>query len=73
MASAVYTGAGAFVHGIPARDLTAAEWAALTDAQRAFATASGLYQAVEAVLPLPAPPDAATPAVSPVKESDHGR
>ena len=37
-----YTGAGAYVLGIPARDLTEEEWAALTDEQRA--RAADLYK-----------------------------
>lgn len=34
---------GGFLLGVPARDLTAAEWAALTDEQRSAAGWSGLY------------------------------
>jgi len=35
---------GGFLLGVPARDLTAAEWAALTDEQRSAAGWSGLYE-----------------------------
>lgn len=48
-----YIGDGsAWVDGIPARDLTNDEWAALTDDQRLHAVASGLYEseAVEAAI-----------------------
>lgn len=39
-----YTGKhGEFIHGIPTRDLTDDEWNELTEAQRKFATDSGLY------------------------------
>jgi hypothetical protein len=41
-AGATFSGGG-FFPGIPARDLTPEEWAALTDKQRAALTASGLY------------------------------
>lgn len=39
-----YVGAGDFVSGVPTRDLTAAEWAQLSDEQRACAAA--LYEPV---------------------------
>lgn len=43
-----YLGDGnAWIDGIPARDLTADEWAELTEAQKAHALASGLYQLAE--------------------------
>lgn len=40
---AVYQGAGAYINGVPARDLTTDDWAALTDEQQAAvrATKSG--------------------------------
>jgi hypothetical protein len=38
-----YVGYGSFLLGVPARDLTAREWAALTDTQRQSAVGSGLY------------------------------
>lgn len=41
-AGATFNGGGHF-SGIPARNLTPDEWAALTDDQRAALTASGLY------------------------------
>lgn len=34
---------GSFVPGVPARDLSAAEWDALPDDRRALALATGLY------------------------------
>jgi len=54
----------AFINGIPARDLTTDEWAALSEAQRTHAAASGLYD-VPAATPqpeqeLPAPQPGAT-------------
>jgi len=43
-----YLGDGsAWINGIPARDLTAEDWAELTEAQKAHALASGLYQLAE--------------------------
>lgn len=42
----LYLGDGTeFVPGIPARDLTEDEWAALGEEAQAFALASGLYAA----------------------------
>lgn len=41
-----YTGRGEFYQGIPARDLTAAEVAALTDEQRAAVASGRLYAPV---------------------------
>jgi hypothetical protein len=41
-----YTGDGtAFLEGVPARDLTAEDWALLDDVQRAAVEASDLYAA----------------------------
>jgi hypothetical protein len=40
-----YVGAGAFVHGVPARDLAAEEWNALTPEQRE--AAKDLYRAAD--------------------------
>jgi len=40
---AVYKGGG-FLTGIPARDLSSAEWEALTDAQQQAAIDSNLYE-----------------------------
>ena len=36
-----------WINGIPARNLTADEWAELTEAQRAQAIESGLYELAE--------------------------
>ena len=41
--AARYVGAGAFLQGMPARDVTVAEWEALTEDQRALGVALGLY------------------------------
>lgn len=38
-----YTGDGAYFHGVPARDLTDEEFAALPEAQRSALLTSGLY------------------------------
>lgn len=57
---ATYIGTG-FLQGIPARDLTADEWAALTNDDRQRARASGLYRvgkradAAEGAAETPAP------------------
>ena len=40
---------GAYIHGIPARDLTPDEWNELTEAQRKHAIASGLYVPLDGV------------------------
>jgi hypothetical protein len=41
-----YTGDGTtFLEGVPARDLTAQDWALLDDVQRAAVAASDLYEA----------------------------
>ena len=42
----LYIGFGRFLDGVPARDLTAGEWAALPDEARALAVALDLYQVV---------------------------
>lgn len=39
-----YVGAGDYILGIPARNLTNEEWSQLTPEQRAAAEASGLYE-----------------------------
>lgn len=44
----LYIGFGRFLDGVPARDLTADEWAALPEAARALAVALDLYQVVRA-------------------------
>lgn len=45
-----YTGKdAAWISGIPARDLSAAEWAALTPDQQQHALSSGLYVAAPAI------------------------
>jgi hypothetical protein len=44
---AKYKGPG-YHHGIPARDLTEADWERLTPAQREIVKASPLYELVEA-------------------------
>lgn len=41
--NAIYKGGG-FLTGIPARDLSAAEWEALTDGQQQAAIDSNLYE-----------------------------
>lgn len=41
----IYKGGG-FLTGIPARDLSSAEWAALSDAQQRAALDSNLYEIV---------------------------
>lgn len=46
-----YVGGGAWLHGIPARDLTAEEWEALSQEQRDAATARGLYVVEETAEP----------------------
>jgi hypothetical protein len=43
-----YVGAGAFVPGIPARDLDGDEWAALDPSLREAAEMGGLYEIVPA-------------------------
>lgn len=43
-----YTGAGDYLPGVPARDLTAEEWAALGADTQALALALGLYEAAPA-------------------------
>lgn len=40
----VYKGAGAFIDGIPARDLTEQDWARLDEDARAAVAQSGLYR-----------------------------
>lgn len=42
-----YTGNGAFLQGVPARDLTKQEWDALSADQRGAALSLGLYAAPE--------------------------
>lgn len=42
----LYIGFGAFLPGVPARDLSAAEWAALDEETRELALALDLYQEV---------------------------
>ena len=44
MVIARYNGAGGFIMGVPARDLTALDWAELNDAQRQQVLDSSLYQ-----------------------------
>lgn len=46
-----YIGQGAFQHGIPARDITDAEFAAFTNDQRARVIACGLYKLVGEPVP----------------------
>lgn len=46
-----YVGRGEFIHGVPARDLTADDLAGLTLAQLNLALDSGLYKRVEAAGP----------------------
>jgi hypothetical protein len=41
---ATYTGAGNYLNGVPARDLTDEDWDALTPEQKAEVKASGLYE-----------------------------
>lgn len=41
-----YIGAGAFFEGIPARDLTEADWAALSKEQQTAVANSAIYVAV---------------------------
>lgn len=51
-----YTGNGAYFHGVPARDLTDDEFAALPEAQQAALLRSGIYEredAQEAEAPAP--------------------
>lgn len=48
MVMAQYVGHGSFIRGIPARDLTAAEYKLLGQAQREVLEISGLYVIVEA-------------------------
>lgn len=49
-----YLGDGsAWIDGIPARDLTAEDWAELTEAQKAHALASGLYTQAPTVVAQP--------------------
>ena len=65
--SVIYIGAGAYLHGVPARDITADEWAALPEELRKIALDLDLYQPVEskpapvkvaqASAPAPAPKD----------------
>lgn len=43
---ALYIGFGAFLPGVPARDMTAEEWAALPQEQQELAVALDLYQVV---------------------------
>ena len=42
----LYIGFGAFLDGVPARDMTADEWAALPETARGQAVALDLYQVV---------------------------
>lgn len=51
----VYIGAGAYLAGVPARDMTLDEWEALDPADRATALALDLYQ-VATVAKTPAAP-----------------
>lgn len=46
MIKARYTGNGEFYEGIPARDLTDVEYAALTDEQRRLVDSGKLYERV---------------------------
>lgn len=48
----VYVGAGAWLHGVPARDLTTDEWESLDADLRATALARGLYEPVDADAPI---------------------
>nr|ASV43903.1 hypothetical protein [Hot spring virus BHS1] len=50
--AAIYNGAGEFFGGIPARDLTLAEFEALTPDQRELCATSGLYTITPAGLKL---------------------
>ena len=64
--AARYDGTGFFLQGIPARDLSTDEWAALSDDDRQRARASGLYRvgkradAAEGAAETPAPEVAET-------------
>lgn len=42
-----YIGGGDFLHGVPARDLTRAEWDAIDTDTQALALALGLYELAE--------------------------
>jgi hypothetical protein len=43
----IYTGNGAFVHGVPARDLLKKEWNALSKEMRDSLLRQGIYEIVE--------------------------
>lgn len=60
-------GTSHFLTGIPARDLTARDWAELTPEQRAMCIASGLYtsEAVEAAIADAAPIEPVADVVEP--------
>jgi len=47
MAKYKYVGGGEFYHGIPARDLSEADWARLSQEQQKLVAAGPLYEAVE--------------------------
>ncbi len=46
MPKAKYVGAGNYVDGVPARDLDAAEWAALSEALQSKALAAGTHKLI---------------------------
>lgn len=46
---ATYVGNGLYISGVPARDLTDEDWAALSEEQWAQITGSGLYDLADAV------------------------
>lgn len=43
----IYVGEGAFLQGVPARDLTNDDWARLTDVQKQTVKDGALYELVE--------------------------
>jgi hypothetical protein len=65
-----YQGAGAYVSGVPARDLTDEEYAALSDELRERLTASGLYEIAPGGEPTMAPDETPTPELIPEPEPE---
>jgi len=43
---AVYVGGGKFINGIPARDLTADEWASFSSEERDYFVKLGIYEVI---------------------------
>lgn len=41
---ATYTGKGAYIHGVPARDMTAEEWQSFSQAEREHFVNLGLFE-----------------------------